>query len=134
MANQGGAKFKEPSVPAMVVATPAADAAPAAAAPEAVAPATAAPVAEPVKAAAIDGQKIYNASCAACHTAAIAGAPKFADKAVWAPRIKQGAPVLYEHAIKGFAGKAGMMPAKGGSAASDDEVKAAVDYMVSAAK
>jgi cytochrome c5 len=136
MANQSGAKFKEPSVPAMVVATPAADAAPAAAAPEAAAPApaAAAPAAEPVKAAAIDGQKIYNASCAVCHTAAIAGAPKFADKAGWAPRIKQGAPVLYEHAIKGFAGKAGMMPAKGGSTASDDEVKAAVDYMVSAAK
>jgi cytochrome c5 len=122
MANQGGAKFQEPSVPAMVVATPAPAeaAAPEAAAPAAVAPA-AAPAAEPVKA-------------AACHTAGIAGAPKFADKAVWAPRIKQGAPVLYEHALKGFAGKAGMMPAKGGSAASDDEVKAAVDYMVSSAK
>jgi cytochrome c5 len=135
MANQGGAKFKEPAVPAMVVATPApaAEAAPAAA-PEAAAPAPAAPAAEPVKAAAIDGQKIYTANCAACHTAGIAGAPKFADKAAWAPRVKQGAPVLYEHAIKGFAGKAGMMPAKGGSTASDDEVKAAVDYMVGAAK
>jgi cytochrome c5 len=135
MANQGGAKFKEPSVPAMVVATPAPAeaAAPEAAAPAPAAPA-AAPAAEPVKAAAIDGQKIYTANCAACHTAAIAGAPKFADKAVWAPRIKQGAPVLYEHALKGFTGKAGMMPAKGGSAASDDEVKAAVDYMVSSAK
>jgi cytochrome c5 len=135
MANQGGAKFKEPAVPAMVVVTPApaVEAAPAAA-PEAAAPAPAAPAAEPVKAAAIDGQKIYTANCAACHTAGIAGAPKFADKAAWAPRVKQGAPVLYEHAIKGFAGKAGMMPAKGGSTASDDEVKAAVDYMVGAAK
>jgi cytochrome c5 len=141
MANQGGAKFKEPAVPAMVVAAPAADAAPAAAAPEAAAApaaaaaaAPAAAAAEPVKAAAIDGQKVYAANCAACHTAGIAGAPKLGDKASWAPRIKQGTPVLYEHAIKGFAGKAGVMPAKGGSSATDDEVKAAVDHMVSAGK
>ncbi|MEJ7805136.1 MAG: c-type cytochrome [Telluria sp.] len=134
MANQSGAKFKEPSVPAMVVATPApvAEAAPAAV--EATPTAAPAPVAEPVKTVAIDGEKVYGAACAACHTAAIAGAPKLGDKASWAPRIKQGAPVLYDHAIKGFTGKAGMMPAKGGSTASDDEVKAAVDYMVGAAK
>ena len=144
MANAAGGKFKEPAVPAMVVATPApaAEAAPAAtpdaaAAPAAApvpAPAAAAAAAAPVKAAAIDGQKIYGAACAACPTPGIAGAPKLADKGQWAPRIKQGAPVLYEHAIKGFTGKAGMMPAKGGSSASDDEVKAAVDYMVNAAK
>jgi cytochrome c5 len=145
MANQSGAKFKEPAVPAMVVASaaPAAEAAapaatpaaPASAAPApAAAAAVAAPAAEPIKAAAIDGQKIYSANCIACHGAGIAGAPKFGDKAPWAPRIKQGAPVLYEHAIKGFAGKAGVMPAKGGSNATDDEVKAAVDYMVGAAK
>jgi cytochrome c5 len=73
-------------------------------------------------------------ACAACHTPGIAGAPKLADKGAWAPRVKQGSNVLYDHAIKGFAGKAGMMPAKGGSTASDDEVKAAVDYMVTAAK
>ena len=64
----------------------------------------------------------------------MAGAPKFGDKAAWADRIKQGANVLHDHAIKGFQGKAGMMPAKGGSSASDDEVKAAVDYMAAAAK
>ena len=70
----------------------------------------------------------------ACHGAGIAGAPKFGDKAAWAPRIKQGDDVLYEHAIKGFQGKTGMMPPKGGSTASDDDVKAAVDVMVAAAK
>ena len=146
MANQGGAKFKEPSVPAMVVAAPAGGAAPAAApadaavaatapaAPAAAAPAVAAsPVAAPAKVA-LDGQKIFNGACTACHTPGIAGAPKFGDKAAWAPRIKQGNAVLYEHAIKGFQGKAGVMPAKGGAAASDDEVKAAVDYMVAAGK
>ena len=80
------------------------------------------------------GKKLYETTCQACHGAGIAGAPKFGDKAAWAPRIKQGAATLYEHAIKGFQGKAGMMPAKGGSTASDDEVKAAVDYMTAAAK
>ena len=149
MANQSGGKFAEPSVPPMVVATaaPGADAAgaapaaepvadPAAAVPApAAAPAVpaAAPAAAPAKVA-IDGQKVYTAACAACHTPGIAGAPKLADKAAWAPRVKQGNPILYEHAIKGFQGKAGMMPAKGGSSASDDEVKAAVDYMVGTAK
>ena len=78
------------------------------------------------------GKKLYEGVCQACHAAGIAGAPKFGDKTVWADRIKQGAPTLYEHAIKGYQGKAGVMPAKGGSAASDDEVKAAVDYMIAA--
>jgi cytochrome c5 len=64
----------------------------------------------------------------------VAGAPKFGDKAAWSGRIAQGTPTLYEHAIKGFQGKAGVMPPKGGSSAPDADVKAAVDYMVSAAK
>jgi cytochrome c5 len=101
-------------------------AAPAAAAP---APAAAAP-----KLAADTGKNVYNASCVACHGAGIAGAPKLGDKAAWADRVKQGDAVLYEHAIKGFQGKAGMMPPKGGSTASDDEVKAAVNYMTAAVK
>ena len=136
MANQGGAKFKEPSVPALVVATPAAPAAAEAApaAPAAAAPAAPAPVAAAAAPAKVDGQKVFTTTCAACHGTGVAGAPKFADKAAWAPRVKQGTAVLYEHALKGFQGKAGMMPPKGGSAASDEEVKAAVDYMVGAAK
>lgn len=70
-----------------------------------------------------------------CHAGGVAGSPKFGDKAAWADRLKQGQPTLYEHAIKGYQGKTGgMMPAKGGSSASDDEVKAAVDYMTAAAK
>jgi cytochrome c5 len=142
MANQSGAKFKEPEVkaaPAQAAdaATPAA-AAPAAVAPAAVAAATGAPAptaAEPAAPASADvGKKIYDSACVACHGAGIAGAPKFGDKAAWADRIKQGQNVLYEHAIKGFQGKNGMMPPKGGSTASDDEVKAAVDYMAAAVK
>jgi cytochrome c5 len=136
MANKAGAKFDEPKAPAAAasaVAAPAADAAPAAAAPAATPAAAPAPAAEPAKVA-IDGQKVFNTSCVACHGAGIAGAPKLGDKAAWAPRVKQGSAVLYEHALKGFQGKAGMMPPKGGSSASDDEVKAAVDYMAAAAK
>jgi cytochrome c5 len=142
MANQAGGKFKEPAAPAPaapVVDAPAAATPAAAAAAPVVAPAPAAAPA-PVTAAAAPklaadaGKNVFNASCVACHGAGIAGAPKLADKAAWAPRIKQGEAVLYDHAIKGFQGKAGMMPPKGGSTASDDEVKAAVDYMVSASK
>ena len=77
------------------------------------------------------GEEVYNGACVACHGAGIAGAPKTGDKALWAPRIAQGANVLYEHAIKGF--KA--MPAKGGQVAlSDDEVKAGVDYQIAKSK
>jgi cytochrome c5 len=127
MANQSGAKFKEPVVKnapaATAAAAPAASAAPAAAAPAA-----------PAKLSADAGKKLYEAACQACHTPGIAGAPKFGDKAAWGPRIKQGSATLYEHALKGFTGKAGMMPPKGGSSASEEEVKAAVDYMAAAAK
>ena len=80
------------------------------------------------------GKKIYDSACVACHGAGVAGAPKVGDKAAWADRVTQGANVLYEHAIKGYQGKNGYMPPKGGSTASDDEVKAAVDYMASASK
>jgi len=77
------------------------------------------------------GEEVYNTACVACHGAGIAGAPKTGDKGLWGPRIAQGLPTLYEHALKGF--KA--MPAKGGaSTLSDDEVKAAVDYQVAKAK
>ena len=79
------------------------------------------------------GEKLFSSVCATCHTAGLMGAPKLGDKAAWAPRIAQGKDTLYKHAIGGYQGKAGVMPAKGGSQASDDEVKAAVDYMVSKA-
>ncbi|MGH8807201.1 MAG: c-type cytochrome [Noviherbaspirillum sp.] len=122
IANKSGGKLKEPAVKAAPAAA-AAEAAPAAAAPPAAAPA-----------AAVDGKKVYEASCVACHGAGVAGAPKLGDKTAWAPRIKQGVTKLHENAIKGFQGKAGVMPPKGGSTASDEEVKAAVDYMVAASK
>lgn len=92
--------------------------------------------AEPVEAVqiaavAIDGVGVYQSACMACHAAGIAGAPRVGDVAGWADRIAQGADTLYTHAIQGFQGKAGVMPAKGGNMAlSDREVEAAVDHMV----
>ncbi len=78
-----------------------------------------------------DGKAVYDKACIACHQAGVAGAPKFGDKAVWATRIKQGIETLYTSSIKGK----GAMPPKGGQVAlSDADIKAAVDYMVAAAK
>jgi cytochrome c5 len=139
MTNKSGASFKEPAEPAP---TPAAAEAPAeatAAAPAAPTPAAtpapaAAPAAAPAIASADAGKKAYDSACIACHGAGIAGAPKFGDKAAWTARLGQGANVLHDHAIKGFQGKTGFMPPKGGSTLPDAEIKAAVDYMVAAVR
>ena len=78
-----------------------------------------------------DGTAAYETACIACHGAGIAGAPKVGDKAAWGPRIAQGKETLYNHALHGFTGKTGMMPAKGGrSDWPDDLVKQAVDHIV----
>lgn len=102
----------------------------AAPAPSAQAPAApAVPAAAAVKENAL-GKTVFGKTCAMCHAAGVAGAPKPGDKADWGPRVAQGKDVLYKHAIEGFTGAKGMMPARGGGASlSDDEVKAAVDYM-----
>ena len=73
------------------------------------------------------GEKTYAATCVACHGSGVLNAPKLGDKAGWAPRIKQGKPALYKHGLEGFK----MMPAKGGNAGlKDNEVEAAIDYMI----
>ena len=78
-----------------------------------------------------DGTAAYETACAACHGAGIAGAPKVGDKAAWGPRIAQGKDTLYKHAIAGFNGKTGVMPAKGGRTDwPDDLIKQAVDHIV----
>ncbi len=149
MTNKAGATFAEPQAPAAAVAAapaPAAATAPPApmpaATPSAPMPAAAAPAAAaaaPVAVAAVAaaaapsseaGKKLYDSICMACHAAGVAGAPKFGDKAAWGPRIATGMDTLYASAIKGK----NAMPAKGGSGASDDDIKAAVQYMVAAAK
>lgn len=77
------------------------------------------------------GKTVYDTACVVCHQTGVGGAPKIGDKAAWGDRIKQGEGTLAEHAIKGFQGKTGMMPPKGGRTdLSDEEVKAAVSYMV----
>lgn len=135
MANKAGASFVAPEVKAAADASPASAAAaapasaPAATPVAAVAPASAAP-------AAASGKAVYESACIACHGAGVGGAPKFGDKAAWSARIAQGKDTLYKHALQGFQAKAMMaMPAKGGNASLPDaDVKAAVDYMVDAAK
>jgi cytochrome c5 len=92
------------------------------------------PGAEPAVVSALpeDGVATYAQACAACHDAGIAGAPKTGDRGAWSARIAQGKDTLYTHAINGFAGKVGVMPAKGGRAdLTDDLVKQAVDHMIS---
>lgn len=79
------------------------------------------------------GEKLYTSTCKTCHETGLAGAPKFGDKTAWKDRIAQGKDVLYKHSIEGYTGKNGVMPPKGGSQATDDEMKAAVDYMVAKA-
>lgn len=72
------------------------------------------------------GEKLYKSVCFACHDLGVAGAPKFGDKAVWAPLIAGGMDQMIKISIEGK----GAMPPRGGSTASDEDVIAAVHYMV----
>jgi cytochrome c5 len=77
------------------------------------------------------GKALYTQVCQACHAAGVLNAPKYGDKEAWAPRLKEPMDTVYNYALHGK----GAMPPKGGSStASDADVKAAVDYMVSAVK
>ena len=131
MANKAGGTFPDPdaAAPTDAAASGEAASAPAAdAAASADAPKADAAKAEDKGAAAggADGKKVYEASCQACHGGAVPGIPHVGKKEDWAPRIKQGKDTLHKHALEGF----NAMPAKGGNGSlSDDEVKAAVDYM-----
>ncbi|SDD37745.1 c-type cytochrome [Paraburkholderia lycopersici] len=151
MANHGGASFQDPPRPAPgaanaasgAAAAPASEAsgadanaaqAQAAAAAIAAIPQTASAPAAGGGAQSADasqaGKALYQQVCQACHAAGVLGAPKFGNKADWAPRLKDPMDTVYNYALHGK----GQMPPKGGSSASDADVKAAVDYMVSAAK
>lgn len=131
MANKAGGTFPDPDAAAPTDAAASGEAASAPAA-EGAAPADA-PKADAAKAedkgaaaGGADGKKVYEASCQACHGGAVPGVPHVGKKEDWAPRIKQGKDTLHKHALEGF----NAMPAKGGNGSlSDDEVKAAVDYM-----
>ncbi|WKK18111.1 c-type cytochrome [Achromobacter insolitus] len=151
MANKSGGSLPEPAAPAAegdkkeATAAPAAaapavaataPAAPAAAAPAAAAPAPApAPAAQAAapQAATVNpaGEKLYKSVCFACHATGVANAPKFGDKAAWEPYIKTGMDAMVKVAMQGKP----PMPPKGGAAnASEDDIRAAVQYMVDAAK
>ena len=131
MANKAGGTFPDPDAAAPTDAAASGEAASAPVA-EGAAPADA-PKADAAKAedkgaaaGGADGKKVYEATCQACHGGAVPGIPHVGKKEDWAPRIKQGKDTLHKHAIEGF----NAMPAKGGNGSlSDDEVKAAVDYM-----
>ncbi|MBW8367343.1 MAG: cytochrome c5 family protein, partial [Arenimonas sp.] len=78
----------------------------------------------------LDGAVIYAALWGAAHTAGAGGAPKM-ERAAWTARIAQGADLMHKHAIEGYQGAAGIMPAKGGNPAlTDEQVIATVDWMV----
>jgi cytochrome c5 len=151
MANDGGAKFAEPAQPAPGAAAGASAAAPAsgaaagaaststdsAQAAAAVAALANVPQASSGAAAGTQsadasqaGKALYTQVCQACHAAGVLNAPKYGDKDAWAPRLKEPMDTVYNYALHGR----GAMPPKGGSNASDADVKAAVDYMVAAVK
>jgi len=82
-----------------------------------------------------DGKVIYDQLCHACHESGAGGSPKLSDKGAWTARIAQGEETLLKHAIEGFTGKTGIMPARGGNPSLNDaQVKATVEWMMSQVK
>jgi cytochrome c5 len=145
IANQAGAKFTEPAAPqATAAAAPAAAASPAGGnapanaaeaaqvsqAAQAVAAAVAAAPKQGATAQAAAVPAIYGQACQACHASGVAGSPKLGDKAAWAPRVAQGIDALTASVVKGK----GAMPPRGGSSATDAELRRVVEYMVSQVK
>jgi cytochrome c5 len=155
MANHGGANFAEPPAPSATASAsqaasgaagasgasgaaaessagvaPNPQAAAAIAALSSSAPQASAPAATTSADSAQAGKALYQQVCQACHAAGVLNAPKFGNKDDWAPRLKEPMETVYNYALHGK----GAMPPKGGSNASDADVKAAVDYMVNAAK
>lgn len=147
MANSSGGKFPEPAVPAgaeneAAASAPAAaeapvEAAPQAAAEPAVEPAAVAETATETETVAVAapavngaGEALYKKACQVCHAAGVAGAPKLGDKEAWGPRISAGMESMYAIALNGK----GAMPARGGTNASDADLRAAVEYMAAASQ
>ena len=108
IANQAGAKFKEKPA-----AAPAQQQA-------------AASQTQTKPGAAADGKAVYDKVCFACHAQSVAGSPKIGDKAAWAPRIQTGMNSLMQSVIKG---KGAMPPKAGNPSLSDDEIRAAIEFM-----
>lgn len=79
----------------------------------------------------VDGKAVYDGLCQTCHSIGLAGAPKVSDHADWDARLAQGEETLVKHAIEGYTGKTGVMPARGGNPTlTDAQVRAAVEWMM----
>ncbi len=84
---------------------------------------------QPVLAA--DGEAVYRQSCAACHDAGVAGAPRLGDPDAWEQRLPKGIDAMTGLVIEGVQGYSGVMPPRGGNPAlSDAELRAAVEFIV----
>ena len=82
-----------------------------------------------------DGKTIFGNLCHSCHETGAGGSPRITDKAAWAPRVAEGLDTLVKHAIEGYTGKSGVMPAKGGNPAlTDEQIKATVSWMLDQVK
>lgn len=75
------------------------------------------------------GAELYNNQCMACHATGLLNAPKYGDAAAWAPRIEKGLDTLTMHSAKGF----NQMPAQATNGVTEEQIHAAVEYMVEAA-
>ena len=81
------------------------------------------------------GRAIYQVECSGCHDEGEEGAPSLAKADEWATRADKGLDVLLDHAINGFQGPDGKMPARGGTPSlTDQEVTNAVNYMLATPK
>ncbi len=76
------------------------------------------------------GEKLYRSACVVCHASGVANAPKLGDKQAWAPFLAQGADALLATVLKGK----GAMPPRGGTATEEATLRAAVAYMMAAAR
>lgn len=80
----------------------------------------------------VKGREVWSGTCQGCHGSGAAGSPQITHVDLWAPRIAKGMDILYQHALEGFFGpNYTEMPPRGGNPnLTDDEVKAAVSFMV----
>ncbi|MFC6282787.1 MULTISPECIES: c-type cytochrome [Polaromonas] len=130
MTAAAGGKFAEPAAPVAAASAPADATAAAGPSADVLAALAAANKSAAPAAGGNAVPALYTQTCAVCHAAGVAGAPKLGDKAAWGPRLGDGVDGMAAIAIKGK----GAMPPKGGSTASDAEIKAVVQYMANAVK
>lgn len=130
MTAAAGGKFAEPAAPVAAASAPADATAAAGPSADVLAALAAANKSAAPAAGGNAVPALYTQTCAVCHAAGVAGAPKLGDKAAWGPRLGDGVDGMTAIAIKGK----GAMPPKGGSTASDAEIKAVVQYMANAVK